>query len=441
MALDLVINNGQVFIHQRGKVSSASLNIGVQDGKIQELSVRPLEGREVIDARNLYVLPGVIDSQVHFREPGPTHKEDLETGTRAAALGGITSIFEMPNTKPPTTTAAAHREKLRLAQGRAWVNFAFFLGASEDNLDQLAEIETLPYCPGIKVFMGSSTGSLLVPDDASLTRLLKAGRRLVIVHSEDEFRLRERKHIADEGKDVHLHPVWRDVESALSSTKRILRLAREANRRIHVLHVSTAEEIQLLRQHRDIASVEVLPNHLTLFAPDCYDRLGTLAQQNPPIREKHHMEGLWAGIQDGTVDVIGSDHAPHTREEKAKTYPESPSGTPGVQTMLPIMLDHVNAGRLSLVRLVELVCEGPRRVFGCPHKGRIDVGLDADFTLVDLLKQKRIENSQQATKSGWTPFDGKKVTGWPIATVVGGNIVMRDDEILGSPTGRPVEFS
>lgn len=445
MTHKLVLNNAQIFSHN-SKATSRYLNqvahVGVAaDGKIQEISGgAPLSGETVLDLHGLTLLPGVIDSQVHMREPGMTHKEDLESGTRAAALGGVTSVFEMPNTIPATTTRELFFDKLERAKNRAWTNHGFFIGGSPENIDQLPALESLPGCPGIKVFMGSSTGTLLVEDDSTLEKIFASGRRRVILHSEDEFRLRERKHIAVDSKDVRNHHVWRDAETAISSTRRLLALARKTGRPVHVLHITTGDEMELLAKAKDIASVEVLPQHLTLSAPDCYERLGTLAQQNPPIREKHHQDALWRAVQTGVVDILGSDHAPHTLEEKSKTYPNTPSGVPGVQTLLPLMLNHVHEGRLSLQRLLELVCENPRWVFGCKTKGRIELGFDADFTVVDLRRTETITNKWIASKCGWTPFDGMKVRGWPMMTIVGGNIVMRDSEILGTPIGQPVQF-
>jgi len=441
MSHDLVISNGQVFVSQNSEVTSTQVNIGVSGGRIAEISSKRLVGAAEIDARYLHVLPGVIDSQVHFREPGLTHKEDLESGTRAAALGGVTSVFEMPNTKPSTTTTETFEEKIKLASDRAWVNFAFYIGACAENIELLAELETLPGCSGVKVFMGSSTGSLLVEDDLRLEKILQNGKRRVIIHSEDEFRLKERKHIALESHDVCQHHIWRDVETAVRSTERLLKLARKTNRKVHVLHVTTAEEIELLKKNKDIASFEITPNHLTLWAPDCYEKLGTKAQMNPPIRDKNHHDALWKAIQDGIADIIGTDHAPHTLEEKARPYPESPSGMPGVQTVVPLMLNHIQNGKLSLNRFVELMCENPRKIFGCATKGRIDVGMDADFTIVDLKKQKVISNSQMASKCGWTPFDGMRVTGWPSHTIVGGQIVMQEDQLLMPKQGKKVLFS
>lgn len=436
---DLIIAGGEVATPN----GVAQGDVGVRGGRIVALGAldRNAAGT-VVDAAGLTVLPGVIDSQVHFREPGLEHKEDLASGTAAAALGGVTAIFEMPNTKPGTTTAEALEEKLARAKGRAWVDHAFYVGAAADNVDQLARLENLPGAAGIKVFMGSSTGTLLVADDETLDRVLSQGRRRVAIHAEDEDRLIARKHVsAESGGRPHAHPEWRDVDSALIATRRLLKLARRAGRRVHVLHVTTAEEMALLAEHRDIATVEATPQHLTLAAPDAYDRLGTYAQMNPPIRDERHRAALWRAVADGVVDVIGSDHAPHTVEEKAKPYPESPSGMPGVQTLLPLLLDHMAAGRLTLARLIDLTSAGAQRVFGLAGKGRIALGYDADFTIVDLKRRQRIEESWLASKCGWSPFTGMTVTGWPVMTVVRGHVVMRDGALQGAPVGAPVRFA
>lgn len=440
-SFDLILQGGTCLLPDgNGHVQEHPADIGITKGRIEKIGSITGPAKEIINLKGLHVLPGVIDSQVHFREPGLTHKEDLETGTRAAILGGVTTIFEMPNTNPATTTREAFADKLQRAQGRAHANYAFFIGGAHDNVDKIAELEKLAHCSGIKIFMGSSTGTLLVEDDETLEKILRQGHRRVIFHSEDEMRLRERKHIATENADPHFHHVWRDVETAVSSTTRLLRLARKTGRRIHVLHVSTGEEMELLKHAKDIATVEVLPQHLTLYAPDCYDTLGTYAQQNPPIREKRHLERIWKAVQDGTVDVIGSDHAPHTREEKERPYPNSPSGVPGVQTLVPILLNHVHEGRLSLNRFVEMVSENPRRVFGIKNKGRLQEGFDADITVVDLKKVKTIDNSWIASRCGWTPFHGMSVTGWMTHTFVGGQRVMENDEVLLPAQGRPVDF-
>ncbi len=434
---DLIIRGGTVWTPS----GPEQTDIAVRGGRIAAFGSFA-EGLAVqeLAARGLMVLPGVVDTQVHFREPGLEHKEDLESGTRAAALGGVTAVFEMPNTSPSTTTAAAIADKLARAEGRTWTDHAFFVGAAGDNVDALAELERLPGVCGVKVFMGSSTGSLLVEDDDTLRRVLMSGRRRVAIHAEDEPRLRERKALLDESAGAAQHPHLRDAETAIRATTRIIRLARETGRRIHVLHITTADEVALLAAHKDLVTCEVTPQHLTLSAPDCYERLGSYAQMNPPIREGVHTTGLWRGVREGVFDVIGSDHAPHTAAEKANAYPASPSGMPGVQTLLPLMLDHVNAGRLTLPRLVDLVCSGPARIYNIAGKGRIALGYDADFTLVDLAARREITKDWLASKCGWSPFDGMTVTGWPMATVVRGAVVMRDGELSGAPSGRPVRF-
>ncbi len=419
----------------------APADIAVKDGRIAAIGTVSGDAAEVIDATGLHVLPGVIDSQVHFREPGLEHKEDLATGTAAAAMGGVTAIFEMPNTTPNTLDGADLADKLARAKGRAWCDHAFFIGAAEENADKLGELELLPGCAGVKVFMGSSTGSLLVSDDDTLREVLRHGRRRVAIHSEDEARLRERLALVKDGADPAMHPEWRDAETAIRATTRLMRLARETGRRVHVLHVTTAEEIDILAANKDIATVEITPNHLTMVAPDCYQRLGTLAQMNPPVRDARHRDGLWRGIAQGIADCIGSDHAPHTLEEKAKPYPKSPSGMTGVQTLVPIMLDHVNAGRLSLQRFVDLTSAGPARIYNVAAKGRLAVGYDADITVVDLQAKRTITNKWIASRCGWTPFDGMAVTGWPKMTIIRGRTVMREDELVGAAQGAPVRFA
>lgn len=415
-------------------------DLALDGGRIAAIGPAPGAG-ERIDITGLTVLPGVIDSQVHFREPGMEHKEDLGTGTRAAALGGVTAVFEMPNTSPPTTTAEALADKLRRARGRAWTDHAFFVGATPENAASLAELERLPGCAGVKIFMGSSTGTLLVASDDDLRAVLRAGVRPAAIHAEDEERLAERRARVKEGDHVRTHPEVRDVETAVRATRRILALAKETGRRVHVLHVSTGDEVPLLAAAGDGATAETTPQHLTLAAPGCYEELGTLAQMNPPVRDAAHRDALWRGIASGAIDVIGSDHAPHTLEEKARPYPKSPSGMPGTQTLLPVMLDHVNRGRLDLARLADLASGAPARIYGAVRKGAIRPGFDADLTVVDMGARRTITNDWIATRAGWTPFDGREVRGWPVMTVVRGVPVMREDEILGAPRGEPVAFA
>jgi dihydroorotase len=419
----------------------APADLAVAQGRIAAIgALDGAQATEVFDAAGLHVLPGAIDTQVHFREPGHEHKEDLASGSAAAALGGIVAVFEMPNTSPSTLTAADLADKLARAKGRARVDHAFFVGAAAENAEDLAALELLPGCCGVKVFMGSSTGSLLVEDDETLFEVLRSGWRRVAVHAEDEDRMRARLALVKGGAEVAKHPEWRDVETARRATERLIALARRAARRVHVLHVTTAEELPLLAANKDLATVEVTPQHLTLAAPECYERFGTRAQMNPPIRDARHREALWRAVGAGVVDVIGSDHAPHTLEEKAKPYPSSPSGMPGVQTLLPLLMDHVNAGQLTLERLIDLTSAGPARIYGIARKGRIAVGYDADLSIVDLKARREITADWLASKCGWSPFEGMTVTGWPVATVIRGRIVMREAELLGEPAGAPVEF-
>lgn len=434
---DLIVRGGEVANH----AGRGLADVGVIDGKIAFIGdLSQASAGETFDATGLTVLPGVIDTQVHFREPGLEWKEDLETGSRAAALGGVVAVFEMPNTNPNTTDPDTMADKLARAKDRMWTDHAFYVGGTHENADYLGELERLPGCCGVKVFMGASTGDLLIADDEGVRKVLSNVRRRATFHSEDEYRLVERRGLARTG-DWTSHPEVRDAESAIRSTRRLVGLAKETGARIHVLHVTTRDEMEYLRFHKDVATVEITPQHLTLVAPEAYERLGSYAQMNPPIRSQEHVDALWLwGMQQGVADVLGSDHAPHTKEEKAKPYPASPSGMPGVQTLVPLMLTHVANGRLSLERFIDLTSAGAQRVFGTANKGRMAVSYDADLTIVDLKARKTITHDQQATRCGWTPFDGVEATGWPMATIVRGRVVMQDGELIGSAHGRPVRF-
>ena len=435
-SFDLILKSGTV-VNQDGE---AQHDLGIKDGRIAAIgSLGTASAAETIDCKGLHILPGVIDTQVHFREPGLTHKEDLETGSRAAVMGGVTGVFEMPNTDPLTITEETFSDKIRRAHHRMHCDFAFYVGGTRENYEQLPVLERAVGCAGVKVFIGSSTGSLLVEDDDGLRKIISVIRRRAAFHAEDEYRLNERKGLRIEG-DPRSHPVWRDEVAALTATKRLVNIAREYGKRIHVLHISTKEEMEYLKDHRDVASVEVTPHHLTLTAPECYERLGTRAQMNPPVRDASHKAGIWKGLEQGVVDVLGSDHAPHTLEEKAKTYPASPSGMTGVQTLVPIMLDHVNAGRLSLARFVDLTSAGPQRLFNIAGKGRIMAGYDADFTVVDLKREETITNKWIASRAAWTPYDGVKVKGWPVGTFVRGKRVMWQGELTSPSSGEPIRF-
>jgi dihydroorotase len=433
---DVILKSGTV-VNQDGEMVR---DLAIKDGRIAAIGgLGHASAAEVIDCKGLHILPGVIDTQVHFREPGLTHKEDLETGSRAAVMGGVTAVFEMPNTDPLTVTEATFADKIKRGTHRMHCDFAFYIGGTRENYEQLPVLERAKGCAGVKVFIGSSTGSLLVEDDEGLRKIISVIRRRAAFHAEDEYRLNERKGLRIEG-DPRSHPVWRDEVAALTATKRLVKIAREFGKRIHVLHISTKEEMEFLKDHRDVASVEATPHHLTLAAPECYERLGTRAQMNPPVRDAAHREGIWKGIEQGIVDVLGSDHAPHTLEEKTKTYPASPSGMTGVQTLVPVMLDHVNAGRLSLARFVDLTSAGPQRLFNLAGKGRIMAGYDADLTIVDLKREETITNKWIASRAAWTPYDGVKVKGWPVGTYLRGKRVMWQGELVTPSTGEPIRF-
>ena len=434
--LDLILKNGIVFLPQ----GRTSIDVGIKDGKIVEIG-NCVDANKTIDCTNLFIFPGLIDTQCHFREPGGEHKETIQTGTMAAALGGIVGIFEMPNTNPLTTTPEALDHKINRGIDTAYTDFAYYFGGTYQNSNNLSKWENLDAVCGIKIFMGASTGNLLSATDEEVEAVVSNGKRVIAVHAEDEFLMNEnKKTILKDSNDVGMHCKWRDVNSSLNATKRVVGLAKKHNRHVHVLHITTSDEMDFLRKNKDTATVEVLPNHLTLSAPDCYEQLGTLAQQNPPIREKHHQDALWKAIEDGTVDIVASDHAPHTLDEKSGTYPNTPSGTPGVQTLLPIMLDHASNGKLSYERLVDLMAYGPIRVHKIKNKCSITKNYDADFTIVDPKKTHVITNEEQASKSAWTPYDGKKITGMPVMTIIRGNIVMREGELLEKIIAQPIEF-
>ncbi len=434
---DLMIKNG-ICLTPMGRVQT---DIAVRDGKIIALGdFSASQAKDCFDANNFYILPGIIDTQVHFREPGLDHKEDIHTGSMAAAMGGVTGFFEMPNTKPATLDEASFNHKIACGNAGSLVDFAFFIGGSAENIAQLSHLEKLPGVAGIKIFMGSSTGSLLVEEEEILRDILQNGHAPVSIHAEDEARLKERFAIASQEADPKAHPLWRDAECALIATRRIIKLAYETKRHVHVLHISTGDEIALLQANKAWVSAEVTPQHLTLSAPECYEKLGSFAQMNPPIRDKSHQDKLWQALHQGVFDIMGSDHAPHLPEEKAQPYPNSPSGMPGVQTMVPIMLTHINQGKLSLERFVDLTAYGPQRIFQIQGKGRIVAGYDADFTIIDMKKKHVINNAEIVSKAGWTPFDGFQAHGFPVATIVRGNIVMREGSLLCDKGGKAMEF-
>jgi len=438
MHFDTILRGG-ICVLPWAKVTA---DIGVKDGRIASIGAAAGDtADEVLDVTHLHVLPGLIDPHVHFRDPGDPAIESIRTGTLGAVLGGVTTVFDMPNTSPAITDAASVAWKQAHIGHEAWCDMGFYVGATKGNVAELAGLETQVGVCGVKVFAGSSTGDLLVEDDASIERVLRHGHRRVSFHSEDEYRLQARRGLFNDGDPYRSHMEWRDVDCALIGTQRILALAERTGRPVHILHVSTAEELVLLRQHRRTATVELLVNHLTQWAPDAYDRLGGYAVMNPPIRDRRHVDAAWAAVADGTADTIGSDHAPHPRAAKERPWPSVAAGLTGVQTLVPVMLDHVAAGRLTLGRMVDLMAAGPARVYGLAGKGRIVAGYDADFSVVDLGARRTITNDWIASPCGWTPFDGLAMTGWPAMTIVRGRVVMRDGAVLGAPSGQLVAFT
>jgi dihydroorotase len=437
MSYDLFLKNGEVYINNKLE----KVNLGIKNQKVSYIGPEIFPADEVLDLTNKWVLPGLIDSQVHFREPGLTHKEDLSTGTLSAVLGGITAVLEMPNTKPSTSTKEAFQEKLDLAKDRCYVDYGFFMGATHENVSELKNLEKIPGCCGIKIFMGSSTGSLLLDDDQDLEQVFASTSGPISVHCEDEKRLLERKAIAEKSKNVGSHCDWRDEDSGFIATEKVVRLSKKYNRPVHVLHISSKKEIEFLEKEKNNQiTVECLPQHLTLFAPECYEELGTRAQMNPPIREKKHYEALLKALKKGVIDVIGSDHAPHTLEEKSKEYPQTPSGMPGVQTMVTLMLDKLNQGALSLQQLVSLLCYKPVEIFKIMDRGPICLDGYANFTVVDVNQKVKLQDKDMATKSKWTPYHGKTFTGGIFSTILRGRVVMLNGKLVGAPQGLALEY-
>ncbi len=401
----------------------AQASVLIDEGKIASIDAPPTSRADVVvDATGLVLLPGVIDDQVHFREPGLTHKEDLAHASRACAAGGITTFLEMPNTKPSATTLEKVHDKERLGATHSLVNYGFYIGATGDNVSELQRSNNLP---GIKIFIGSSTGDLLVDEQAALEQIFAETTLPICAHCEDETIVQANAAKYADSHDVANHSRIRSEEAALVCVRRVIDLATRHQHRFHVLHVSTAAELDLIEGNQPWITAEVCPHHL-FFNVDDYARLGTLIQMNPSIKTREDNIGLWQGLLDGRVQLIATDHAPHTLEEKQQPYPQSPSGLPAVENSLALLLDRVVAGACSLKQVAEWMSDAPARVWGIVGKGRIEVGYDADLVLVDLQQQRTILNERQHTKSRWSPWHGETLTGWPLKTWVGGRLVYED---------------
>lgn len=415
---------------------SARVDVLVDGHRIADIDPAPtIRPDETVDATGLHLLPGVVDDQVHFRDPGVTYKEDLYTASRACAKGGVTSFLEMPNTRPSTISQAALEHKLALGAHKSIVNYGFYIGATPDNV---LELKHAHRTPGIKIFIGSSTGSLLVDKQEALERIFAESTLPITAHCEDEETIvANRARIGE--NSIHDHSRIRDVEAAVVATRRAMDLAFRHKHRFHVLHMSTGAEAELIRDHRNLITAEVCPHHLFFDVGD-YDRLGSRVQMNPSIKSAEDREALWAALLDGRVQVVATDHAPHTLEEKAEPYPKSPSGLPAVENSLALMLDQVNRGRCSLEQVVSWMCDAPARVWDMVGKGRIEVGYDADLVLVDMNKTQTIRDEEQETKCRWSPWHGTTLTGWAVRTWVMGREVFRDGVIDDSGRGSEIVF-
>ena len=415
----------------------SAVSVLVEDGRIAAVDPAiQTAADEIIDAAGLHLLPGVVDDQVHFREPGITHKEDLYTASRACAKGGVTTFLEMPNTSPPAITQAGVDQKLALAAEKSLVNYGFYIGATPDNIDDL---KTATNTPGIKIFIGSSTGTLLVDNQEALERIFAETTLPITAHCEDESTVRANADRLAGTSNVADHSKIRDHRAALIATTRALDLAFRHQHRFHVLHVSTGAEAEFLGNHRNLITAEACLHHL-LFNVDDYSRLGSLIQANPSIKTAADNERLWQALDRGEIQVIATDHAPHTLEEKQQPYPQSPSGIPSIENSLALMLDQVNRGRCTLQQVVDWMCDAPARVWDMIGKGRIAVGYDADLVLVDMAKTQQIANESQLTKCGWSPWHGENLTGWPVRTWVCGHEVFREGQLAESRPGQPVQF-
>ncbi len=415
----------------------ALTNLLVENGKIVSMDAAPTTiAKEVIDATGLVLFPGLIDDQVHFREPGLTHKEDLHTASRACAAGGVTSFLEMPNTKPAAIDQSLVEDKYRLAAGKSIVNFGFYIGATTTN------IESLKYAtgvPGIKIFIGSSTGDLLVDDQESLERIFAETRLPICAHCEDETTVRSNQARLGTDLKVSDHSVIRDEAAAVIATRRAIDLAKRHHHRFHVLHVSTAAEIPLITDHANLITAELCPHHWH-FNCDDYARLGNLIQMNPSIKTRDDNTRLWQALLEGHIQVIATDHAPHTLEEKKQPYPKSPSGLPAVENYFSLLLDRASRGECTWEQIASWTSDAPARVWGLVGKGRIEIGYDADLVLVDPNEMRTIENSEQFTKSRWSPWAGESLRGFPKQVFVDGRTVFRDGKIVTEQPAARLQF-
>jgi dihydroorotase len=432
----LIIQHAQVLLPS-GEIEPKE--VAIADGKIIAVgvSLEVTANTRTIDGTGLTLLPGVIDPQVHFRDPGLEHKEDLFTASCACAKGGVTSFLEMPNTLPLTTTQAILTDKLAIAAAKSLVNYGFFIGATAENLPDLRSAN--PTC-GIKIFMGSAHGPLSVDTAETIEPIFAVGTRLIAVHAEDQARIMARRELFKGETDPATHTKIQDNETALLATQLALSLSKKYQRRLHILHMSTGEEAELLRRDKPSwVTAEVTPQHLLLDV-SAYERIGTLAQMNPPLKYPRDREILWQALLDGVIDFIATDHAPHTLAEKAQGYPNSPSGMPGVETSLPLMLTQAKENRCTVAQVSHWMSTAVAQAYNIPNKGLIEPGYDADIVLVDLSTYRPVLREELKTKCGWSPFESWNLTGWPVITIVGGQIVYDHGDIDTSVRGQALKF-
>ncbi len=419
-------------------------DLRVSNGSIKTIApfggLKPEIGEYVIDGTGLHVLPGAIDPHVHFRDPGSPEKEDLESGSRAAAAGGITSFLDMPNTFPNATNRLSLEAKIASAAKKSVTHHGFFIGATKNNITDLQSVQGMDGVCGIKIFMGSSTGDLLVHEQKHLEEIFANTGGIIATHAEDEERLQSRIPKFENRTDIAAHAECRDIECALIATKRASALANDHNHRLHIVHLTSGKEADWLSSNKgELITTEVCAQHLT-FDQDDVEKLGVRALMNPPIRYTQDRDKLWERLKDGTIDCIVTDHAPHTLKSKSVGFPKAPAGMPGVETSLPLMLTHAKDGKCSISDIVKWMCAGPAKVYGIKNKGSLIEGFDADLTLVDLEKYRIIQDSDTWTRVGWTPYAGMELTGWPIYTIVDGNIVHKrelEGPLRGSPVATP----
>jgi dihydroorotase len=428
-----LIQNAQVVLPS----GIESVSVLIEDGRIASIdAASQTVADEVVDATGLHLMPGVIDDQVHFREPGLTHKENLTAASHACAKGGVTTFLEMPNTKPAAITRELVGDKYALAAKKSLVNYGFYIGATPNNIKELSLARDIP---GIKIFIGSSTGDLLVDDQETLERIFAETSLPITAHCEDETTVRANAARLAGSTDVADHSRIRDHQAAMIATRRAFDLAKRHQHRFHLLHVSTGAETELLADHQGLITAEACTPHL-LFDTRDYQRLGTLIQANPSVKTEQDQQQLWQALIDNRIQVIATDHAPHTLEEKQQSYPQSPSGMPSIENSLALMLNEVHRGRLTLERVVEAMCDAPARVWDIVGKGRIAEGYDADLVLVDLKQKQLVQNQTQLTYCGWSPWHGCELTGWPVRTWVLGHEVYRDGQIVSEQPGQAAQY-